>query len=92
VIASRTVRHLVFTKVHGAFTRFSGELEHDDRSGELTGVRARIEAASIVTAEPKRDEHLRSGDFFDAKTHPEITFASTRVGGASCTATSPSAP
>jgi polyisoprenoid-binding protein YceI len=74
-----TVRHLLFTKVHGAFTRFSGEIEHDEKTGEFSAARARIEVASIDTAEPKRDEHLRSNDFFDAGNHPLITFESVRV-------------
>ena len=43
-----------------------------------SSVEATIDAASIDTHEPKRDEHLRSADFFDVKTYPNITFKSSR--------------
>jgi polyisoprenoid-binding protein YceI len=74
-----TVRHMVIAKVRGAFTRFSGALEFDAEHPESSRVSANIEAASIDTREPKRDEHLRSADFFDVAAHPELRFESTRV-------------
>ncbi len=72
-----TVRHLVISKVHGRFARWSGTLALDDARPERSRVEARIEAASIDTHEPQRDAHLRSADFLDAERHPEITFHST---------------
>ena len=74
-----TVRHLVISKVRGAFERFSGTVDFDEQNPSASKVAVRIEAASIDTREAKRDEHLRSADFFDAATHPELTFASTTV-------------
>jgi polyisoprenoid-binding protein YceI len=70
-------RHAMVTKVRGAFTDFTGNavLDFDDPGAsraELT-----VQAASIDTRNAQRDEHLRTGDFFDAATYPEITFVST---------------
>ena len=77
------VRHLGFSKVRGAFEQFEGtiEMEGDD----LTTLRAEAtaQAASINTHDAKRDAHLRTGDFFEAETYPELSFRSTEVLNAS---------
>ena len=73
------VRHMVVSKVRGAFTRWQGTVDFDAANWSASKVSVKIEAASIDTREPKRDEHLRSADFFDAATYPELTFESTRV-------------
>lgn len=62
-----TVRHMVISKVRGAFTRWQGKLEYDEADPTSAKVTVRIEADSIDTHEPKRDAHLRSADFFDAR-------------------------
>lgn len=74
-----TVRHMVITKVRGAFTRFAGSFELDADDPTKSSVTAAIETASVDTHEAKRDEHLRSADFFAAAEHPQLTFRSTRV-------------
>ena len=74
------VRHLV-SIVRGQFTRFSGELLLDQNNLARSSVHATIDAASINTNHEKRDEHLRSGDFFDAATYPSITFESKQIAG-----------
>ena len=74
-----SVRHLVISRVHGRFARWSGSLTLDDARPEHSKVEVRIEAASIETHEPQRDAHLRSADFFDTDKHPAIEFRSTRV-------------
>ena len=74
-----TVRHMVISKVRGAFGRWSGKIEFDAENPERSSVTAKIEADSIDTREPKRDAHLRSADFFDVEKFPLITFASTKV-------------
>ena len=71
-------RHLVISKVRGRFTRFSGRI-HVAELPEESSVNFSIDAASIHTADERRDEHLRSPDFLDTANHPEITFASTSV-------------
>ena len=72
------VRHLL-SKVRGRFSDFSGTLEYDPAVPENSRVDVTIQARSIDTAEADRDKHLRSADFFDADTHPTLTFASTSV-------------
>jgi polyisoprenoid-binding protein YceI len=74
-----TVRHMVISKVRGAFNRWQGRLDFDAANPAASKVSVRIETASIDTRDEKRDGHLRSPDFFDAERHPHITFESTKV-------------
>lgn len=73
------VRHLVISKVHGRFTKWSGTIVLDESDITKSAVDVTIDAASIETHEEKRDAHLRSPDFFDVEQHPEIAFESTRI-------------
>jgi polyisoprenoid-binding protein YceI len=72
------VRHLLGS-AKGKFTKFSGTIEVDREHPEKSSVVATIQAASIDTANAKRDEHLRTGDFFNVQQYAEITFKSRRV-------------
>ena len=72
------VRHIV-TNVGGKFQDFSGTIKVDRVKPENSSVEFTIQAASISTNEPKRDEHLKSPDFFDVANQPTITFKSTSV-------------
>jgi len=69
-----SVKHLGIATVRGTFETFEGALVVGDdlASGRISGT---IEAASVNTQEPQRDEHLRSADFFDAAEYPKIGFA-----------------
>jgi polyisoprenoid-binding protein YceI len=71
-----TIRHF-FTNVPGVFTRFSGAITVDREHLQNSSVTATIEVPSVDTRTQKRDEHLRSPDFFDAAKFPTITFKST---------------
>lgn len=74
-----SVRHMVISKVHGHFTKWGGELALDLEDLARSSVSIEIDAASIDTREPKRDEHLRSPDFFDAEKFPKLTFKSEKI-------------
>lgn len=76
--AAFQVRHIL-TKVRGTFRDFAGTITMDKAKPENSSVEFRIKAASIDTGVQKRDDHLRSPDFFDVATHPEIVFKSTKV-------------
>ena len=77
--AEFVVRHLVFAKVRGHFNDWSGTIAIDEKDITKSKVEVKFKAASIDTGTAKRDEHLRSADFFDATKFPEISFVSTKV-------------
>jgi polyisoprenoid-binding protein YceI len=70
-----SIRHFV-SKVPGKFSKFSGRLTIDRANLENSSVEATIDVASINTDNQKRDEHLRSADFFDVAKYPTMTFQS----------------
>ena len=72
-----SARHAMVTTVRGDFTDFDGTAHVDAETPANSSVTLTIRTASINTASADRDGHLRSGDFFDTETHPEITFFST---------------
>jgi len=74
-----TVRHMVFSRVRGSFGRWRGVVDWSPEEPAGAKVSVRIDAASVDTREPKRDEHLRSADFLDVERHPDIAFDSTEV-------------
>ncbi|WP_237189677.1 YceI family protein [Rothia nasimurium] len=71
-----TVRHAGITKVRGTFEQVDAQLVIAENIADST-VKATAQIASVSTNNADRDGHLRSGDFFDADTHPEMTFEST---------------
>jgi polyisoprenoid-binding protein YceI len=75
---SFVVRHLVVSKVRGRFDRFSGTIVTDENL-DRSSVNVTIDASSINTNEPNRDNHVRSADFLDVEHFPNITFRSTAV-------------
>ena len=73
------VKHMMVATVHGRFGRVRGTLELDPAAPEDAKAELVIDAASVDTNMPRRDEHLRSADFFDARRFPEIPFRTTEV-------------
>lgn len=76
--AGFAISHLVISKVKGHFGKHDATLVLDD-DGKLVSAEATMDVESIDTANTKRDDHLRSADFFDAKQFPAITFKSKSV-------------
>jgi polyisoprenoid-binding protein YceI len=72
-----TVRHLMVSKTRGSFGTFSGTVVIAE-DPYASSVEVTIDPASVTTGDAKRDEHLRSADFFDVEQFPEITFRSTK--------------
>ncbi len=69
-----SVKHLSISTVRGTFSDFTGTLEFDEAKKQLISGTGTVKTKTIDTANEKRDEHLQSPDFFDAKKYPEITF------------------
>ncbi|MDD2898321.1 MAG: YceI family protein [Desulfuromonadaceae bacterium] len=73
------VRHLMVSNVKGSFDKFSGTVEINDKDITKSKVAVNIDTKSINTNVNKRDEHLRSADFFDVAKYPVMTFVSKKV-------------
>lgn len=72
------IRHMMVSKVRGSFTNFRGQIVTNS-DVERSRVEASIDVRSINTGDPKRDAHVISSDFFDADTHPTMSFVSIGV-------------
>ena len=79
--AEFAVRHLMISTVKGRFADVQGIVHADETDFAKSSVEVIIAAASLDTREPQRDAHLRSADFFDVETFPQLTFRSKRIEG-----------
>ena len=71
------VKHMGIATVRGKFDAYTGRLQiGTDGTAVASGT---VQAASVDTNEPKRDNHLRSPDFFDVERFPQLSFTSTRI-------------
>lgn len=77
--AEFAVKHMMVSTVRGTFSKVTGKAGLDDQDPTKSVINIDIDAASINTREPKRDDQLRSADFFDVAKTPTITFKSTRI-------------
>lgn len=73
------VKHMMFATVKGHFNGVTGTVTVPDDDMSRAQVDVAIDASTVNTRDEKRDEHLRSNDFFGAGDHPMITFTSTRI-------------
>lgn len=73
------VKHLMVSNVKGNFGKYTGVVEIDDKDITKSRVTVTIDTNSINTNVQKRDEHLRSADFFDVSRYPTMSFVSKKV-------------
>jgi len=81
--AQFSIKHMMISNVKGGFSKVSGTVTYDPKDPKASKVDATIDVATVDTREAKRDDHLRSADFFDVAKYPTITFKSTKVVSAS---------
>lgn len=74
-----SVKHMMVSTVRGQFKQYRGTIEIDPADFLRSKFEGEIDVASVDTGNEQRDGHLRTGDFFDAPSHPKITFKSTRI-------------
>jgi polyisoprenoid-binding protein YceI len=74
-----SARHAMVATVRGSFHDFTGTAHIDTATPANSKVEISIVANSIDTGQQQRDDHLRSGDFFESEQYPDITFTSTDV-------------
>lgn len=74
-----SIRHFGVSWVRGCFRTFEGFVEFDPENQTSGSIEAKIDASSIDTGNEKRDDHLKSADFFDVRRYPYVTFKSTKV-------------
>jgi polyisoprenoid-binding protein YceI len=73
------IQHAGASWFYGSFGRIRGTFTLDPKEPAAGTIAVEIEAASVSTHDQKRDDHLRSPDFFDAKQYPKIAFTSTKI-------------
>jgi polyisoprenoid-binding protein YceI len=74
-----SVRHMMIANVRGQFCKIGGTIYFDPLNIDRSSIELSIDASSIFTGIQKRDDHLKSPDFFDINKYPAISFASTRI-------------
>lgn len=77
--ASFSIRHMMISNVRGEFGKVTGSVNWDEADVTKSTAEATIDTTTINTHEPKRDQHLKSPDFFDVAKYPTITFKSKSV-------------
>ncbi|MBI4848012.1 MAG: YceI family protein [Nitrospirae bacterium] len=78
-VAAFKVRHMMGAYVHGQCNKLSGEVNFDPADISKTSVALEIDVAGIYTGIQKRDDHLRSEEFFDVNKYPKMTFKSSKA-------------
>jgi polyisoprenoid-binding protein YceI len=74
------VRHLMISHVKGSFKTFEANIYTAGKDFTTAEIDVWIDASTIQTGDKKRDEHLKSAEFFDAENHKQITFTSSTIG------------
>ena len=74
------VKHLMIAHVKGGFKKFDASIYTNEKDFTTAEIDLWIDSSSITTNNEKRDEHLKSPDFFDVTKHKQITFISSTIG------------
>lgn len=74
-----TIKHMMVTPVHGQFNKVSGLITFDPENPASATVEVEIDVAGIYTGVDRRDNHLRSTDFFNIEEYPKMNFKSTNI-------------
>jgi polyisoprenoid-binding protein YceI len=77
--AGFAIRHMMVNDVHGELGKITGKAVIDDQQPSRSKVEVEIDAAGVNTRDDKRDQHLRSPDFFDVQKFPQLRYRSTSV-------------
>jgi polyisoprenoid-binding protein YceI len=78
-VAAFFIRHMMIANVRGQFNKMSGFININEDDITKSSMELTIDVASITTGIQKRDDHLRSADFFDVDKFPEMTFKSKSI-------------
>ena len=78
-VAAFSILHMMIAHVRGQFNKIAGVIFFDPQHISGSSVELTIDVSSLVTGIQKRDDHLRSPDFFDVHTYPDISFKSVRI-------------
>ncbi|PLR96801.1 YceI family protein [Bacillus sp. T33-2] len=74
-----SIKHMMISNVKGSFNKFDASIEADPADLTTAAINVTVDAASVDTRNDDRDNHLRSGDFFDAEKYPSMTFNATNI-------------
>jgi polyisoprenoid-binding protein YceI len=74
-----SIKHMVIAKVKGTFHKFEASIDADPEDLTTADIDFSVDIDSVDTRNGDRDNHLKSGDFFDAENHPKMTFKSTKI-------------
>lgn len=74
-----TIRHMMIAKVKGTFHTFTADIEADADDLSTAKISFEVDLASIDTRNADRDNHLRTGDFFEVEKYPKMTFKATNI-------------
>lgn len=72
-----TVKHMMITNVNGSFKTYDANIDYDEATKTFKKFSATVETKSVDTGIEKRDDHLRSDDFFGSEKFPKMTFEMT---------------
>jgi polyisoprenoid-binding protein YceI len=76
--ANFSIRHLMISNVRGQFSKVVGKVQFDPKNLAASSVEATVDVSSVNTREERRDNHLKSADFFDVAKYPSMAFKSTK--------------